>query len=293
MKAFWQHYRVSFSFILLPIFLFALTTNVQLVYLNKTWLLFFIFHLLVYPSSIAYNSIQDRDTGSVGLVKEPLAVPKYLTHFTILIDIIAILLAYTISIDVAKLVALFIIISRLYSWRKVRLKQYPILGFIAVSLGQGFGVYFTVMVLQVYLPFTTDIHNINIAYGIVSFLLIGAGYPISQIYQHKQDAADGVQTISIKLGIKGTIYFSAMLYGILQLLLELYYFENMFMRIAYYVCMLPATITFLLWVKNIWKNTDAANYKNTTIQTIWAAIGFNVYFILILIYKIVLSLEID
>ena len=43
---------------------------------------------------------------------------------------------------------------------------------------------------------------------------IAGVYPLTQIYQHEQDLADGVTTISYKLGYRGTFIFSAIMFGL-------------------------------------------------------------------------------
>ena len=95
-SAIFQHLRFPFSFLLLPVFLFSLF-EAESITSPTAFLLFVILHVLVYPSSNAYNSVQDRDTGSIGLIEKPMMVPPSLSIITICMDMLAILLTLFIS----------------------------------------------------------------------------------------------------------------------------------------------------------------------------------------------------
>ncbi|HMP29967.1 MAG TPA: prenyltransferase, partial [Saprospiraceae bacterium] len=60
------HLRFPFSVLLLPVFLLAVSQIKNLDALNFG-IVFFVLHLLVYPSSNGFNSLMDRDTGSIGM----------------------------------------------------------------------------------------------------------------------------------------------------------------------------------------------------------------------------------
>jgi 1,4-dihydroxy-2-naphthoate octaprenyltransferase len=119
-----KHLRLPFSFFLLPVFLFALS-QVNTINWPDTLLAFFILHLLVFPSSNGYNSFQDRDEGSIGGLKYPPKVTSNLYFATLLMDITALLLGLLISLYFTLMVLVFILISRAYSYRPIRLKKYP------------------------------------------------------------------------------------------------------------------------------------------------------------------------
>ncbi|HMT35427.1 MAG TPA: hypothetical protein PKC41_06190, partial [Chitinophagaceae bacterium] len=75
MKSILQHLRFPFSILLLPAFLFSYYfVDIPTPQPFTFGLLFFILHFFVYPASNAYNSTQDRDEGSVGLIKNPLPI---------------------------------------------------------------------------------------------------------------------------------------------------------------------------------------------------------------------------
>src|SRR5208283_3606205 len=123
-----KHLRLMFSFYLMPVFLFALSQANQINWLN-TVLAFVILHLLVFPSSNGYNSFQDRDETSIGGLRYPPKVNGNLYVVTLLFDVLAVLSSLLISVIFTLLILMFIITSRAYSYRKIRLKKYPVIGF--------------------------------------------------------------------------------------------------------------------------------------------------------------------
>ena len=58
-----------------------------------------------------------------------------------------------------------------------------------------------------------DVNDTTIWVLLACSLQIAGVYPLTQIYQHEQDLADGVTTISYKLGYKGTFIFSAIMFA--------------------------------------------------------------------------------
>lgn len=140
-----RHLRFPFSFFLLPVFLFALSQAGQ-VDLQAAIFSGLILHLLIFPSSNGYNSYQDRDETSIGGLKHPPKVSENLFYATLLFDLAGLIFAWLISPEFAALVFIFIVMSRLYSYRGIRLKKYPVAGFLTVFVFQGAFVYLMALV---------------------------------------------------------------------------------------------------------------------------------------------------
>ncbi len=243
------------------------------------YFLFFMF--LVYPSSNGYNSYMDRDTSSIGGIEKPLQPTNQLYVFTVIMDVLAVLLALIISPLIAVCIFIYIMFSRLYSYRKIRLKQYAFIGYLIVILNQGALIFFTV--------FNAANKNITAAVpwiGIVcATLLIGGFYPITQIYQHKEDANDNVKTISMKLGKKGTFIFCAVIYAIAFLLLYIHFtsIKKLYLFGILSFCFLPVLIYFTIWFLQVNKNINNADFKHTMRMNKIASTCTNIAFITILI----------
>ena len=135
------HLRFSFSILLLPVFLFAMSQASSVNWIHA-FICFVVLHVLVYPSSNAYNSFMDRDTGSIGGLKNPPVVPQSIYMVSIVFDVLALCISYMfLGFPVFGLIVSYIIASRTYSYRGIRLKKYPWVGFLIVALFQGSIIY--------------------------------------------------------------------------------------------------------------------------------------------------------
>lgn len=271
-----QLLRIPFSFFLMPVFWFALSF-VNNINWPRAILLFVLIHLLLYPASNGYNSYMDRDTDSIGGVKNPLPPERELFTVSLLMDIAAILLSLFAGLVTTLCMTIYVVCSRLYSYRGIRLKRYAIPGYLTVILNQGALVFF--MVCQACGNGTVPWQGM-----IAASLLIGGFYPITQIYQHAADAKDGVHTISMMLGKRGTFIFCAIVYTAAFSLLFLWYSQT---RMADFwiiqIFFLPVIIVFLEWFLKVWKDDAAADFKHTMRMNLLASACTNLAFITLII----------
>lgn len=275
-----QLLRFHFSFFLMPVYWFALT---QLVHINwpRAILIFIILHVLVYPASNGYNSYMDRDSSPIGGIKKPLQPTKQLFYVTVLMDLLAIGLSFIISPWFALGTLIYITGSRLYSYRGVRLKKYPLIGYLTVITFQG-GLVFWMVYHGSHEMFKTSMPLIPM---IAASLLIGGFYPLTQIYQHKEDIKDGVKTISYKLGYKKTFLFCAGIYSVAIIFLAYTFFSSLMFKEFYILLIffLPILIYFFWWAAKVWKTEAAADFVNTMRMNLLASSCTNAAFITVLI----------
>ncbi len=282
-----QLLRFHFSFFLMPVYLFALS---RVVYTNwgHALLVFAILHLLVYPASNGYNSYMDRDQTSIGGVKNPLQPTLELYIVTLLMDIVAVSLSLFISFWFALGILLYILASRAYSFRGIRLKKYPFVGYLTVVIFQG-AVTFWLVFHGCHLPIEPLTEHIPLSGMLASSLLIGGFYPLTQVYQHEADAKDGVKSISSRLGYRGTFIFTAVVYSIAFMVLAYHFFValdwNKFVVLA--TCMLPILVYFFIWARKVWKDKHAASFSNTMRMNVLASVCTNTGFLILVIWKIV------
>jgi 1,4-dihydroxy-2-naphthoate octaprenyltransferase len=264
----------------MPVYWFALS---QVVF--KNWgnaaLIFVILHFLVYPSSNGYNSYMDRDESSIGGLRNPPQPTRELFYITLLMDVAAICLSVLINPLFTIGISVYILASRAYSYRGIRLKKYPILGYMTVIICQGALVFYIVFDGS-HLVRTTQI---PVSAMLGSSLLIGGFYPLTQIYQHKEDKKEGVKTISSLLGFKGTFIFTAIVYCIAFATLCYYFFLSLEAKEFYVLatCMLPVLVYFFIWGAKVWKNTGYADFSNTMRMNVLASLCTNIGFIVILL----------
>lgn len=284
MRSVLQHLRFPFSVLLMPVFLFAYSDALRHPMNHATVsiiLLFFVLHILVYPSSNAYNSLQDQDTGSIGLVKNPLPPSPQLGWITVLMDILAVTLSLFINLSTALGIGIYILFSRLYSNRKIRIKQYPISGFLTIFIFQGMGIYYIV-----HLALSYAIEEISVTSSLVAGCLIGAMYPLSQIYQHEQDKLDGVTTLSYLLGYKGTFIFASILFMLGSGIFTVHNYngQDLNVIVIYSVFQAPIILYFLYWFWQVVKDVKQANYQHTMYMNIIAAVCMIACFVCIILF---------
>lgn len=278
-----QLLRFPFSFFLMPIYLFALS-QIDTINSTNAVLVFIILHVLVFPASNGYNSYMDKDTESIGGIEKPLESTKQLFWITVVMDLLGIGIGFFISNYLGLLLISFILASRAYSYRGIRLKKYPVIGYLTVVFFQGALTFFLVY-HGCSKNFTIQVPLLPM---IAASLLIGGFYPLTQIYQHQQDKKDGVTTLSMLLGYRGTFYFTVIIYSLAMLVLAVHYFSILEQTYFYILqlFMLPIFIYFFYWIKKVFKNTESANFKNTMQMNIIASLFTNLAFITILIIKI-------
>jgi 1,4-dihydroxy-2-naphthoate octaprenyltransferase len=278
-----KHLRLPFSFFLMPVFLFALSQS-TIVNWTTTAIAFVILHLFIFPSSNGYNSYQDHDETSIGGLKFPPQVSKNLYYATLLMDTVGVLGALIISVYFSLFVLIFILMSRAYSYRNVRLKKYPVIGFLTVFIFQGAFVY--LMAFSAITNFTVEILTLNnIICMSVASLFMGSIYPLTQIYQHEADKKDGVISISYKLGYTGTFVFSAILFTIATIFL-FYYFNVKHQQIALVIflfLMLPVIAKLSVWFNKVRKDTTHANFENTMSMNLLTSTCMNSFFLVLIL----------
>ena len=118
---------------------------------------------------------------------------------------------------------------------------------------------------------------------LISSLLFGGFYPLTQIYQHEQDFKDGVQTISYKLGINGTFVFSGIMYALAEVALFIYFSARH--QVEHFVILqiffIPVLVYFIYWWRKVSFNRSNANFRYSFRMNIVAALSTNAAFILL------------
>jgi 1,4-dihydroxy-2-naphthoate octaprenyltransferase len=274
-----QLLRFHFSFFLLPVYLFALS-QVPQIDTADALLIFFILHFLVYPSSNGYNSYMDRDESPIGGLSKPMQPTKELFRTSIIMDFAAIILSFFISYWFAICIVAYIAASRAYSFRGIRLKKFPIVGYLTVVIFQG-SVTFFMVYHGSHIEKTLAVPPAGM---VAAGLLIGGFYPLTQVYQHEADRKDGVETISSMLGYRGTFIFTAVVYTMAMSVLAWLFInngeQNKFTVLA--TMMLPILVYFFMWAGKVWKDVHNADFRHTMRMNLLASFCTNsAFFILI------------
>lgn len=284
-KSSWLHLRIPFSYYLLPVFLFALAISPNISEKPLLWS-FLIIHFFLYPASNGYNSYFDKDEKSIGGLKNPPKVTKGLYYLSILFDIVAIALAFIkISFVFAVMVFVYGMISKAYSHPAVRLKKYPIMGWMIVSLFQGLFTFAMCYIGINRFPIETVLKASVVIPGLLTTALFLGTYPMTQIYQHEEDAKRGDKTFSLLLGIRGTFLFVGGIFGVVTAGF-IYYFTTYFEKnysYAFLLALAPVVLFFLWWFIRVLKDPSKANHSNTMWLNFISATGLSIFFIYLLL----------
>lgn len=246
-------------------------------------LVFIILHFLIYPASNGYNSYMDRDTGPIGGLEKPPAPSRQLYIITIVLDLAGVALSFLVTPWFGLGMLLYIGASKSYSYRGIRLKKHPFIGYLVVILFQGAATFWLVYHGSVMN------HSLIVPWqGMATCsLLIGGFYPLTQVYQHEEDKKDGVTSISYQLGYEGTFIFCGIVYALAFLLLTLWFVKMGQWKILLiiFIFFIPVIIQFTKWFMQVRKNHGAANFRNT-MKMVWlAASCSNAAFIILVIRK--------
>ena len=274
--------RIPFSIFLSPLYFFALS-QVPHIHWSNAILIFFILHFLVYPASNGYNSYMDRDTGSIGGLENPPLPSQQLYLLTIILDVSAIVLGFIVDPVFGFIMPLYIGASKAYSYRGIRLKKFPVIGYLTVIIFQGALTFWLVY-------YGSNAENTSWVPWqgmVICALLIGGFYPLTQIYQHQQDLEDGVKTISYKLGYNGTFIFCSIIYLFAWLFMAQFFINKnegskLLLVSIFFV---PVIVYFIKWFADVRKDKKAANFKNTMKMNWIAAACTNIAFIILLTWK--------
>lgn len=279
-KSTWLHLRIPFSFFLLPVFLFALAISPN-INVSHLIIVFVSLHFFLYPASNGYNSYFDKDEKSIGGLKHPPKVVRELYYVALLLDVIAIVLGLLINWQFAVMLLIYGLVSKAYSHPAVRLKKYPYASWFIAGLFQG-----TFTFIMAYMGLNAfDFHVFKQAQvlfpALLTSVILWGSYPMTQIYQHEEDTKRGDITLSYKLGIRGTFYFTAIVFMVGVAGFVFYFMEYYREKYAYLFvgAMVPVILYFGYWYMQVHRDSDKADYGHTMWLNTISATCLNIFFI--------------
>jgi hypothetical protein len=274
------HLRIPFSFFLLPVFLFALCVSPNVSSSSLLWS-FVIIHLLLYPASNGYNSYFDKDEKSIGGLKNPPPVKKDLYYTSLFLDAAAIVLALVyISKEFAVMLLIYGLASKAYSHPAVRLKKFPVAGWLTVVFFQGIFTFVMSYAGINKFPLPNLLQEKVLFPGLLTSLMLFATYPMTQVYQHDEDGKRGDKTMSLKLGIRGTFYFAIIFFAAAASGF-IYFFASHFSQfyaVIFLITQSPVVIYFFFWFFAVLKDPSNADHKSTMRLNFISSLCLNVFF---------------
>lgn len=280
-KSSWSHLRLPFSYFLLPVFLFSLSVSPNISEQPLLWT-FVIIHFFLYPASNGFNSYFDKDEKSIGGLRNPPPVTKGLYFLALVFDIIAISLAiWKVSIGFSVMLIIYSAVSRAYSHPWIRLKKYAFTSWFIAGLFQGaFTFIMCYMGVNKY-GFMQAMKPTIIIPALLSSALLWGSYPMTQIYQHEEDAKRGDRTLSLLLGIKGTFWFVLIMFSLSAIGYVLYFSKYVALHysFAFLIALSPVILFFLFWFVQVTKDERKADFTRTMWLNFISATCLNVFFI--------------
>ncbi|MDB5257253.1 MAG: 1,4-dihydroxy-2-naphthoate octaprenyltransferase [Chitinophagaceae bacterium] len=284
-KATLIHLRIPFSFFLMPFFIFGISQLADITWW-KISVAFIVVHFFHNGASNAFNSYFDKDEGSIGGIENPPPVDKELYFVSLIFDVLAVALGYLVNPYFAIMVFIIGLASKAYSHPMIRFKKYAVLGLLIVAFFQGFWTYYMVIVAQY--GFTSSIFSQqNLFAGCICSLMLLGSYPMTQIYQHEEDAKRGDYTFSLLLGIKGSFVWTMSIFSVASILFIGYFvtYDSWLVAALFILLTSPVVIYFLNWMRKTWLDETKANYKSTMRLNLLSAICFNLFFVGLIILK--------
>lgn len=278
------HLRIPFSIYLFPVFWFGISQSLN-IHAIDVFIVFIVLHLFIYPASNLYNSYMDKDTGSIGGLEHPPPIKRSMYYTSIIVDVAGLLICALTGWQNVLLVAGYIAFSKSYSWDGIRLKKYPLWGWLSVMFFQG-GYTFMLSSMtaqrQVDMSWFTPA---NLEGMLIASLMLGGSYPLTQVYQHEEDGERGDYTISYKLGVKGTFIFSGIFFALSAIVCYHYFttWRTLTDFLIFVACLSPLIIYFNWWFARVWKDPAEARYKYAMLMNKISAACMIVCFTIIMI----------
>ena len=273
------HLRIPFSIFLMPVFSFALS-QVQEINWWEALLVFIVLHLFLYPASNGFNSFYDRDEDSIGGLEKPPEVENDLLWASLVMDGVAVGLGFLLGWRFALMLFVYGLISKAYSWDRIRLKKYPIGGWLAVGLFQGAFTYLMVLLALNHWTFSELEATESWFPALLTSALLMGSYPMTQVYQHEEDARRGDQTLSLMLGIRGTFHFTALFF--LGATAGFYFFFTEFLTLDHFLLfqafLAPVLVYFGAWYLRVRRDPSRADFRSTMRLNLISSVCMIAYF---------------
>jgi len=279
-RSIWLHLRVPFSIYLMPIFWFAVSQS-PTIEVWRVGAVLLIVHLFVYPAANAYNSYFDKDEGSVTGIEAPPPVDKNLFWVSLALDALAILLGVFVNGPFVLFVLIYGTVMKAYSYDRIRIKKYPVLSWLVISLLQGGFTYCMMYVAINDLPLSALLQPSVLFGGALATFNILALYPVTQVYQHEEDASRGDMTISRLMGVRGTLVCT-LVFFLVSIAGFYLFFDGKWPFYLMLLLLLPAVVFFLRWFPRVLRDPGRADYRSAMRMTKLTGWGMNAFFLILL-----------
>lgn len=186
-----------------------------------------------------------------------------------------------ISVEFMIMILVYGLVSKAYSHPFVRLKKYPFVGWLAAGIFQGYFTFLlSLMAIQEMGFLQTFIWKLQLPAILSTVLLLGS-YPMTQIYQHEEDAKRGDLTISRVMGILGTFHFTAIAFSFASAGFVYYFltFQTATNAVLFLMLLSPVLLYFGAWYLQVRKDVSLADFSSTMRLNFISSLMLNTFFI--------------
>ncbi len=192
------HLRLNFQAILAPIFLWGYLLAGG----GWGWRLvvgFVTIHICLLGGITALNSYYDRDDGPVGGLWQPPPWTPALLPFAWAVQLLGLLVLAPFGWGMVLTYAAMVLLSVAYSHPAIRLKKRPLGALVVIAVGQG-GLGFLTGWFSA-TPSPLGLLSLDIVVAVVGITLATVGlYPLTHIYQVREDRERGDITFAVRWG---------------------------------------------------------------------------------------------
>ncbi|XWW46513.1 UbiA prenyltransferase family protein [Fibrella sp. USSR17] len=287
-RAIWLHLRMPFSIYLLPVCLFAMTLPPGISNWGRAVWVLLIIHVLVYPAANTFNSYYDKDEGSVNGLESPPPVDRTLFWVSMGLEALSLLAAVFINTQFVVFILVYGAFMKCYSHTGIRIKKRPIASWLLISTFQGGFVFLMTYMIMHDVSFW-ELFVMSKSIGLwlgtlISALNILALYPVTQVYQHAEDASRGDLTISRLMGVRGT-FINAWLCLLASGICFLLFYEGTWPFLLMVALLIPGVVYLAVLTYKVWQNPRAADYRAAMWMTRLTGWGMNIFFLIMLAYR--------
>jgi len=162
------------------------------------WLQFINVHILLFGGATAYNSYWDKDKGPIGGLKNPPEMTLWMHRVSLAFMFAGLLWSLTVGLIYSLIFAASLILFWLYSTPHARWKGKPIKSMLVIGISTG-----TNSVIMGVLAAGGEVSLQIVLGSIGAALILLSIYPVSQIFQGKEDKLRGDTTFYLEYGLSG------------------------------------------------------------------------------------------
>lgn len=208
MRETFLHLRFPFVYVLSPIFVWGAFWGPE-GWTGRTTLAFLLVHLALYPGANAFNSAFDRDTGPIGGLARPPAVPPGLARWSAWLQGVGAALSPLVGAGFAIGYVLLWGVFTAYSHPRTRWKRSPLASTAAIVAGQGGLGYWLGWSASGSGGVPSGAWSATDGWALAAACaVVAALYPLTQVYQLEADHARRDRTLAAVLGPRGTLAWS-------------------------------------------------------------------------------------